>query len=217
MKPKTAQAEQRLRQAQDRLDLLFGNGSRNETIQGAFDDVHDAERALATARGEQYARQIDLGVRWDVGAPLPHLLSNGLQTWIVCHTAADNPDWDGTTVRMVSPSDTASSALIVINLERCHDVRIGGPNDEAREGHPLDGRGLVEYSAHEVIDSTWLDEARRRNSVHEHHSDEAFARLHHYVLLFHDEMVEALAHGIGASLKVGTVRTVLTSLVVGLT
>lgn len=36
--------------------------------------------------------------------------------------------------------------------------------------------------------------------------------LHHYVLLFHDEMLEALAAGIESRLVTGTVTLILTSL-----
>ena len=38
----------------------------------------DAARSLAAARGEEHAVPFELGVRWDVGAPLPHLLASGL-------------------------------------------------------------------------------------------------------------------------------------------
>lgn len=35
------------------------------------------ERQRAAARGEQYAVELDLDVVWDVGAPLPFLISDG--------------------------------------------------------------------------------------------------------------------------------------------
>ncbi len=107
---------------------------------------------------------------------------------------------------VVSPRDTHPDLFVVIELWGCADIRFGGPNDEAIEGHPLHGRGLAAYRAHEVINSAWIEERIRVNSVHPLHSETRFRELHHYVLLFHDEMLEALAHGIEARLVRGTMR-----------
>ena len=50
------------------------------------------------------------------------------------------------------------------------------------------------------------------NSVHPLHSEAPFRELHHYVLLFHDEMLEALADGIEARPARGTLQEILTDL-----
>jgi hypothetical protein len=150
--------------------------------------------------------------RGNVGAPLPHLISNGSRAFIVCLASQPDPDWDGTYVRMVSPADTHPTPFVVIELRGCHDIRFGGPNDEAIAGHPLQGKGLDGYRAHEVHNSTWIEDAIKVNSVHPNHSDVPFRQLHHYVLLFHDEMLEALARGISCRLVVGTMRGVLEEL-----
>ena len=48
-----------------------------------YDDVLcrvlDLERQLAAAKGEPHAMPFDFPVRWDVGAPLPHLFANDYQ------------------------------------------------------------------------------------------------------------------------------------------
>jgi len=85
--------------------------------------------------------------------------------------------------------------FVVIELRGCAEVRFGGPDDEAMAGHPLHGRGLAGYWAHEVVNSAWIEDAIRVNSVQPHHSDAPFRQLHHYVLPSHDEMLEALARG----------------------
>lgn len=168
-----------------------------------------AERDLAAARGEQYAQVIDIGPRWDVGAPLPHLISDGSRAFVVCLASQPDPDWDGTYVTMVSPADQHPSLFVVLELRGCQEIRFGGPNDEAIAGHPLHGRGLDSYRAHEVLNSAWIEEAIRVNSVHPHHSDAPFRQLHHYALLFHDEMIEALARDIESRLVKGTMRAIL--------
>jgi hypothetical protein len=95
-----------------------------------------------------------------------------------------------------SDANEAPSLFLVIELRGCAESRFGGPNDEALHGHPLHGRGLAAYRAHEVVNSVWIEEAIKVNSVHLHHSDAPFRQLHHYALLFHDERLEALARGI---------------------
>jgi hypothetical protein len=206
--------EQHLADARRRVHELASNLSSDTmpALRAARDQQLQAERELAAARGEQYAQVIDFGPRWDTGAPLPHLISNGSRAFIVCHADQPDPHWDGTYVTVVSPADTHTSLFLVIELWGCAEIRFGGPNDEAIAGHPLHGKGLHGYRAHEVINSAWIEDAIRVNSVHPHHSDAPFRRLHHYVLLFHDEVLEALADGIEARLTEGTMREILTSL-----
>jgi hypothetical protein len=206
--------ERRLAAAQERLNELgtsFDDGALQAQLE-AWAQLLQAERDLAAARGEQYAKVIDIGPRWDTGAPLPHLLSNGARAFILCMARDPDPGWDGTYVRVVSPDDAQPSPLVVIELWGCAEIRFGGPNDEAMEGHPLDGRGLALYRAHEVMNSTWIEEAIKVNSVHPNHSDATFRQLHHYALLFHDEMLEALARGIESRLVTGTMGVILEDL-----
>jgi hypothetical protein len=123
-----------------------------------------------------------------------------------------DPDWDGTYVRVVSPADAHRRPLVVIEMWGCAEIRFGGPNDETIHGHPLHGKGLAGYRAHKVVNSAWIEEAIKVNSVHPHHSDAPFRQLHHYALLFHDEMLEALARGIESRLEPGTMGMILEDL-----
>ena len=183
-----------------------------EELRAAWQDQLKAERELAAARGEQYAQVIGIGPRWDPGAPLPHLVSNGSRAFVVCLASQPDPHSDGTCVTMVSPADAHPSLLVVIEMRGCSDIRFGGPGDEAISGHPLHGKGLGGYRAHEVLNSAWIEERIKVNSVHPQHSEAPFRQLHHYALLFHDEMLEALADGIESRLVKGTMRTTLASL-----
>lgn len=206
--------EQRLAAARERVHEL-SSSLRKDTMQtwrGAWEAQLQAERDLAAARGEQYAKVIDIGPRWDIGAPLPHLISNGSRVFVVCLASVPDPDWDGTYVRVVSPAEEHLSPLVVIEMWGCAEVRFGGPNDEAIRGHPLHGKGLEGYRAHEVVNSAWIEEAIKINSVHPHHSDAPFRQLHHYALLFHDEMLEVLAGGIESRLVTGTMVAILEDL-----
>jgi hypothetical protein len=208
----TEALERRLAAARERVRELSRKLATEDTMTdllAAHEQRLQAERDLAAARGEQYAQVIDIGPRWDVGAPLPHLISDGSRAFVVCLASQPDPDWDGTYVTMVSPADQHPSLFVVLELRGCQEIRFGGPNDEAIAGHPLHGRGLASYRAHEVLNSAWIEEAIRVNSVHPHHSDAPFRQLHHYALLFHDEMIEALARGIESRLVKGNMRAIL--------
>jgi hypothetical protein len=113
---------------------------------------------------------------------------------------------------VVWPADAHPSLFVVIELRGCAEIRFGGPNDEAIAGHPLHGKGLAAYRAHEVRNSAWIEEAIKVNSVHPSHSDAPFRQLHHYALLFHDEMIKALAGSIESRLVKGTMRGIMQDL-----
>jgi hypothetical protein len=206
--------ERRLAVARERVgELSRGLGRDNlDAWRAAREDQLKAERDLASARGEQYAQVIDIGPRWDVGAPLPHLISNGSRAFVVCLANQPGPEWDGTYVKAVSPADADPSLLVVIEMRGCSEIRFGAPGDEAMSGHRLHGKGLDGYQAHEVFNSRWIEETIKVNSVHPYHSDAPFRRLHHYALLFHDEMLEALALDVESRLVNGTMREIMVSL-----
>lgn len=148
---------------------------------------------------------------------MPHVIANGSSVYIVCRARVHDPTWDGTYVRGVSPSDLDSSPLLVIEAKRCAEVRFGGPNDESLNGHGLASKGLVGYHLNEVHNSAWIEQVIRVNSVHPYHRDEPFRALRHFVLPFHDEMVEILARALETTVVHGTLRDVLTGLVEQLT
>lgn len=82
---------------------------------------------------------------------------------------------------------------IVVSFPHCDTFIFGAPNDEALNGHPLYGRGLKAYSAHKVLESDWIRELERRNSVHpRHNKDHYLADRVHYIVTFHDSTFECV-------------------------
>lgn len=154
----------------------------------------------------EYAREIDLGVVRDTGAPLPFLMANGHNVAVIARMPTRDPDWDGTYVTVVDPGSGATEHLAVIRFQGQYEVRFGGLNDEALRGHPLWDKGLRPYAAHEVINSSWIAEAERRNSVHPYHHGGWHKELTHYILCFHDETLECLAKGIQITTHVSSFR-----------
>lgn len=182
----------------------------------AIDALREAERRLAAQRGEQWAELLDIGLMWDGGAPLPHVVSNGSEAVLVCFEAVHDPEWDGSTVRVVNPSNPAPASLLKFTFASCHSIKFGGPNDEVLNGHPLYGRGLAGYGPHLVHNSLWLAEEERINSVHAHHRGGWEERLNHYFFVFHDEMLEVLARDFKVEQIEGAIRDVLPSAAIAL-
>ena len=89
----------------------------------------------------------------------------------MCLASQPCPEWDGTYVKVASPADADPSLFVVIEMRGCSQIRFGAPGDEAMSGHPLYGKGLDGYQAHEVFNSRWIEEAITVNSVHPRHSD----------------------------------------------
>ena len=63
----------------------------------AWVSLRDAQRRLAAATNEPWAEPFDIGVTWDVGAPLPHLLVNGYTAVLICHASVVDPTGTGPT------------------------------------------------------------------------------------------------------------------------
>jgi hypothetical protein len=196
-------AEKELSRAQDRLRRV-GFGNRD-----ALTAVMAAEQALAASRGESYAEAVDLGVVWDTGAPLPHVVSGSSRTVLLCRAAEPDADWDGTNVRSASPSDSDQAMFVEMTFDGCATTRFGSPNDEALNGHPLWGRGLEFCRGHVVLNSSWLEEHITINSVHEHHPQATWRCLTHFFICFHDETFEALARTVDTRLVRATMRRLL--------
>lgn len=109
----------------------------------------------------------------DAGAPRPIIWSNE----------------DHLTVTYVVPD----GRNVVIRFERCILFKFGAPNDETLHGHPLYAHGLQHYSVHSVLNSPWVAEIEKINSVHRMHDRSRFLKgLRHYIFTFHDSTLECL-------------------------
>ena len=102
------------------------------------------------SRSAAFAEGIDLGVSIDVGAPLPHLVADGMRAVVVFHAGLPHDtDWGGRSVTVVDPGESNERNLGWVMFDGVYHGSLGPPNDEALAGHPLHGAGLEYYSAHE--------------------------------------------------------------------
>jgi len=189
----------RLEEVRARVDALAGqmsapgSGEAIANFERACEEQLELERALAAARGEEHAMPYDLGIEWDVGAPLPRLLTNGRSAFVAFYLNEPDPAWDGTSVRIIDAASEEPAALGLVEFVGCEAVKMGPPNDEVIEGHPLHGKGLDLYEPHVDVNSRWLNELIEINRVHDQFNPQRWETLDHFLFVFHDETVEAIA------------------------
>lgn len=153
------------------------------------------ERELAASRNEEHAVPIDFPVQWDVGAPLPQLLVNDFRALLLFRVKGPDPNWDGSYATVKGPPSEQTESLALVEFKGCTSAKLGSPNDEALDGHPLAGKGLEAYTAQLVKRSRWLAELQKINSVHSNYRRDAWQHRNHYVLWFHDKTFECIAEG----------------------
>lgn len=170
-----------LENARAKLQQMYGSSSNLEDFLAAQEDVLECERKVAAERGDEYAESISFPVKWNAGAPSPHLLANGHKTFLLF----DMPD-------TLLDSDMGERVALVI-FSRCISSKFGSPNEEVFRGHPLYGKGLDSSSVQIVRNSRWLGEVETVNKVHPQYNPNIWRTLNHYVFWFHDETYECLA------------------------
>lgn len=162
-----------------------------------FNDASKAllicERNLAAAKKEAYATSIDFPVKWNTGAPLPHLFINDHKAYLSFYVKSVDPNWDGTYTTVVDTASDAKTALALVEFKWCTSAKLGSPNDEVYEGHPLFGKGLEYYEPMQVINSNWIKEIQKVNSVHSNYNPENWKSLKHFIFGFHDTTFECIA------------------------
>lgn len=156
-------------------------GGEMEAYEAAYEQLLNAERRLAAAEDRPYAVLCDFPISWDVGAPLPTLLQSD--------QSAD--------LFFLLPDD--DERVGHIHFERLSSSLFGAPNDETFEGHPLHGSGFQPYRAMRVVNSPWIAQLERMNSVHRYHDPAAYAALEHFIFPFHDTTFECVASAFSAS------------------
>lgn len=204
------QAQERLRQALAAFSTPGGGLKEWDT---ADQEVLRLERRLAAAKGEEYAERLAFPVKWDIGAPLPHLMRNDYRALLAFLVSEPDPNWDGTYITVKSPADAEPEPLALVEFEGCISAKLGSPNDEVHSGHPLCGKGLECYTAQEVVNSRWLKEVQAINSVHHMYRPENWVGLHHYVFWFHDTTFECLADSFKVETHRVSVKELLTMMI----
>lgn len=207
--------EGRLKLASERLSITMTTLSPKE-FEAAHEDVLVLERKLAAAKGEQYAEPLDFPIKWDIGAPLPQLLVNDYRALLTFVISEPDPAWDGSYVTVMNPASGQAWPLGLVVFEGCMSAKLGAPNDEVFEGHPLNGKGMKAYSAQRVVNSIWLKELETINSIHRCYNPALWRDLNHYVFWFHDSTFECIAKSFKVEIYRESMESLLIRMVEGL-
>jgi hypothetical protein len=182
--------EEQLASAQKHLAQVLHDGRTADKLQeslAAFEAVSSAQRALAGAKGEDYAVPYDIGFVPEAAVSEPVLLQTDdaaiLTFSAVCLREGKRED----------------AGYGIVELDLCSLTKFGYPNDEALPGHPLHERGLGGYGVFEVQNSSWKKLKTLQNRVAFPNTPESTQR--HFIFTFHDSTFECIARGLRASLS----------------
>lgn len=144
---------------------------------------------------KEKARRIEWEFPWSTGAPCPLVLSSGYKTFLTYFTQ------DG-------DNSSAYESIAIVEFRLCHSHRFGIVNDEAASGHPLYGKGLEVYGAHEIENSKWISELKDIHRVHPYYLEGRWDKRKHYLLFFHDEIFECVAEGYSIEKRTATLEEI---------
>ncbi len=218
-----SELEQALAVAKERFEIAVKalapkhKGGEMEAYYAAHAALLSAERELSAAKGEQYAVPLDFPIQWDTGAPLPHLFVNDYRAYLTFRVREPDPNWDGSYVNVVDPRSGLVELLALAEFEQCQSAKLGSPNDEVFEGHPLSGHGLDGYTAQLVKNSRWLAEIEAINKVHRLYDPQHSKQCHHYIFWFHDTTFECIARSYTVETFRESMKDMFTRIVVRMT
>jgi hypothetical protein len=168
-------------------------GEDVERLNSLMTEVLTVERRLAAARNEPYAIPWEWPVDWAFSVFQPIVVSSGRRTLLMY--AAQEKESSS----KAKKGQTQYTAILT--FRGCANCKFGDPNDEVIEGHPLYGRGIDVGEAYIVMNSPWLEELKKINSVHPQFDDESWAGKRHYLLFFKDNTFECIAEDVTSQVK----------------
>ncbi len=138
----------------------------------------------------EIVKKIDWTPKWDGGAPMPQVFSNGQNVYLI-YTVAD---WDKDSIQKIITigSRVKNSELLALVEFDGYTFKFGIANDEVFPGLPLYKSGLDEW-AHIIENSKWIEELKSIHKVHPGYNPFRWTKLNHYVLLFKDQIMEVIA------------------------
>jgi hypothetical protein len=120
-------------------------------------------------------------------------------------------------VTTTSPDGADCEPWALVEFQSCYVAKLGGPNDEVLNGHPLYGNGLEPYSAQRVVNSRWLAELESINQVHLLYSASMWRDCTHFIFWFHDSVFDCVAESFTVEVHRTSIRDLLDKVVERLT
>ncbi len=118
--------------------------------------------------GKDRVRELTDIPQSSVGAPIPVVIAGEQSLALVFYEEISDPEWDGSTARLVEP-DTKERSVVTVRFVDCYAHLFGPPDNEIFSGHPLYERGLRAHRNFEVRHSSWIRAQEKMNAVHPFH------------------------------------------------
>jgi len=179
-----------------------------DEILALFEHQQNIKRELSLLKGQETAVPFDFPYPWDTGAPLPHVISNGFRTILIYYIGEHNSAWEAGRHKITDLKTEHDDITALVEFRHCYIYKFGGINDEVIYAHPLSDHGLEAYGAHVVVNSAWIKEQEKINSVHSNYSREFWDKRKHYIFTFHDEIFECIADDFVVEVFKGRISTV---------
>ncbi len=195
---------QTLDKLRDQYRILSKSPTRVEDVErldSVLTEILTVERQLAAARNEPYAVPWEWPVDWAFSIFQPIVVSDGGRTLLMY--SAQNKE------TLSKPKKHQAQYTGILTFKGCASCKFGAPNDEAIEGHPLYGKGIDVGGAYIVMNSPWLEDLKKINSVHPQFDDKSWARKRHYLLFFKDNTFECIAEDVVSQIKEGPLPKVI--------
>lgn len=183
--------EEQLASAKKQLEQVLHACRTTDMLQEsgtAFEAVASAQRALAAAKGEDYAVPYDIGFVPEAAVSEAVLLQTDDAAFLTFSAMRELPN-----------GKREDAGYGIVQLDWCSLTKFGLPNDEARAGHPLYDRGLRGYGVFEVHNSSWIELETQQNRVAFPNTPESTQR--HFIFTFHDSTFECIVRGLRATLS----------------
>jgi hypothetical protein len=142
---------------------------------------------------EEYATQINWTPPWEPGAPMPVVFSNGAKLYVI-YCIMDGQEYQQPGFKTIDDPGEYIDTFALVGFD-AQSFKFGIANDEVFSGLPLAKKGLKYGGAHIIENSLWIQEIKNIHKVHPYYNAERWKQLKHFVLLFHDELLEVIATG----------------------
>ncbi len=176
----------------------------SKQVQMLFEDAKkellNRQRALASYRGGEVAIPLEWPCLWTGSSRLIYMFGYRRRNAFFYDALRDT--WSESERRW-------GNKVVQATLINEYNIRIGGPNDEVLEGHPLWGKGIDYGDAFVINNSEWKRTYQEINKAHDNYNEVSWQTLQHFMWTFHDYMVEALAETFEVTIHEGCIEDVV--------
>jgi len=163
-------------------DLRKVQAERGSTARqlDAFDRLANAQRALAKAKGEEYAAPYDIGFVPEAAVSEPRFFQTERASLLTFSAVREKANWR---------REDAGYGLV--EIVHCCTSSFGGPGDEDIEKDPLYAKGLHAYGVFEIVNSRWKRLLSEHGGLYFPGTPGPGQR--HFVFTFHDSTFQCIA------------------------